>query len=153
MLRKPPEKRYLPVCTVRLIKESTLVCDRKTIKTPEDAHQILEGYFDNLPNEHFAALLLSTKNHVIAVTTVSIGSLNSSIVHPRELFQRAILANAASVILAHNHPSGDPTPSPEDLALTKRLVDAGKLLDIPVIDHLILGQNCFASLKERGNMM
>ena len=150
MSRKSPEKRYLPICTIRLIRENTLVCDRKTIKTPEDAHRILEGYFTDLSCEHFAALLLSTKNHVIAVTTVSIGSLNSSIVHPRELFQRAILANAASLILAHNHPSGDPTPSPEDIALTKRLVDAGKLLDIGILDHIIVGENCFVSLKEKG---
>ena len=150
MSRKPPEKRYLPICTIRLIRENTLVCDRKTIKTPEDAHRILEGYFADLSCEHFTALLLSTKNHVVAVTTVSIGSLNSSIVHPRELFQRAILANAASLILAHNHPSGDPTPSPEDLELTKRLAEAGKLLDIPVLDHLVVGEKSFVSLKERG---
>ena len=152
MSRKPPEKRYLPLCTVRLIKESTLVCDRKTIKTPEDAHRILEGYFGDLSCEHFVAVLLNTKNLVIALTTVSIGSLNASIVSPRELFQRAILGNCASLILAHNHPSGDPTPSPEDIALTKRLVDAGKLLDIGILDHIIVGENCFVSLKERGVM-
>ena len=90
----------------------------------------------------------STKNHVIAVTTVSVGSLNASKVHPRELFQSAMLGNAASLVLAHNHPSGDPTPSPEDIELTKRLVEAGKLLDIAVLDHVIVGENMFVSLKE-----
>ena len=150
MPNKQPEKRYLPICTVRLIKEGALVCDRKTIKTPEDAHQILQGYFAALPCEHFIVMLLNTKNRVTAVSPVSTGSLNASIVHPRELFQRAILGNAASLILAHNHPSGDPTPSPEDIELTKRLVDAGKLLDISVLDHIIIGDGCFASLKEKG---
>ena len=150
MPNKQPDKRYLPICTVRLIKEGALVCDRKTIKTPEDAHRILQGYFADLPCEHFIVMLLNTKNRVTAVSPVSTGSLNASIVHPRELFQRAILGNAASLILAHNHPSGDPTPSPEDVELTKRLVDAGKLLDITVLDHIIIGDGCFVSLKERG---
>ena len=103
-----------------------------------------------LAYERFIALALSTKNHVIAVLPVSQGSLNASIVHPRELFQRAILANCASLILAHNHPSGDPVPSPEDIALTRKLIDAGLLLDIPVLDHIVLGYGCYVSFKERG---
>ena len=81
---------------------------------------------------------------------VSSGSLNASIVHPRELFQRAILANCAAVIVAHNHPSGDPSPSPEDISLTRKLIEAGELLDIPVLDHVILGYGCYASFKEKG---
>ena len=81
---------------------------------------------------------------------VSSGSLNASIVHPRELFQRAILANCAAVIVAHNHPSGDPSPSPEDIALTRKLVEAGELLDIPVLDHVILGYGRYTSFKENG---
>ena len=152
MPSKQPEKRYLPVCSIRLIKEGTLVCDRKIINTPEDAYRILQRYFTNLPCEHFIVMLLNTKNRVTAVSPVSTGSLNASIVHPRELFQRAILGNAASLILAHNHPSGDPTPSPEDIELTKRLAEAGKLLDIAVLDHIILGAEKFISLKERGIM-
>ena len=143
---------YLPFCTVRLIREKSIVSDRNTIRTPDDAYQILQRYFDDLPCEHFMALLLNTKNRVTAVSPVSVGSLCAAIVHPRELFQRAILANAASVILAHNHPSGDPTPSPEDVDLTKRLADAGKLLDIAVLDHIVVGDGCFISLKERGCM-
>ena len=143
-------KHYIAVCHVRLIRDGSITADRNVIRRPEDAYAILKGYFSDLPNEHFLAILLSTKNHVIAVTPVSTGSLNASIVHPRELFQRAILSNCASVILAHNHPSGEPTPSPEDLELTKKLAEAGKLLDIEVLDHLIVGDGKWVSLKERG---
>lgn len=143
-------KHYIPLCQVRLVRDGTITSDRKAIRTPEDAYQILKRYFDNLPNEHFVALLLNTKNCVLALSPVSIGSLNASIVHPRELFQRAILGNCASVILSHNHPSGDPTPSPEDIELSRKLCEAGKVLDIAVLDHLIIGEDCFVSLKERG---
>ena len=96
------------------------------------------------------AVLLSTKNHVLKTAVISVGSLNASIVHPRELFREAINARAAAVILVHNHPSGDPAPSPEDIALTRKLIEAGKLLDIPVLDHLILGDGKYISLKEKG---
>ena len=87
---------------------------------------------------------------MLKTAVISFGSLNASIVHPRELFREAINCRAAAVILAHNHPSGDPTPSPEDVALTRKLVEAGSLLDIPVLDHLILGDGKFISLKEKG---
>ena len=150
MTSQPFKKRYIPMFQVRLVRDGSVTTDRKTVRSPKDAHQILQGYFADLPNEHFVALLLNTKNHVIALTPVSEGSLNASIVHPRELFQRAILGNCASVILAHNHPSGDPNPSPEDLELTRKLAEAGKLLDIAVLDHVILGDGSFVSLKERG---
>ena len=96
------------------------------------------------------AVLLSTKNHVLKTAVISVGSLNASIVHPRELFREAINARAAAVILVHNHPSGDPAPSPEDIGLTRKLVEAGKLMDIPVLDHLILGDGKYISLKEKG---
>ena len=150
MVKDRFNKHYLPLCLVRLVREGSVSADRNVVKSPEDVHQILQCYFGDLPNEHFVAVLLNTKNHVIAITPISIGSLNASIVHPRELFQRAILANCASVILAHNHPSGDPTPSSEDIELTRRLAEAGKLLDIAVLDHIVVGENCFVSLKERG---
>ena len=95
-------------------------------------------------------LLLNTKNHILAMPTVSVGSLSASIVHPREVFQTAIQYAAAAMILLHNHPSGDPSPSREDIAVTERLVKAGKIMDIPVLDHIILGDNKFISLKEKG---
>lgn len=97
-------------------------------------------------------LALDTKNKVIGIFEISTGSLNASIIHPRDVFQRAILCNAASVILVHNHPSGDPTPSPEDVALTKKLVEAGRVMDISVLDHVICGEGGFVSLRERGEL-
>ena len=150
MPRKKPDKHYLACCGVRLFREGSLTADRKIVKTPEDVHQVMQQYFLDCPCEHFVVLLLSTKNHILAISPVSVGTLNASVVHPREVFQRAILANAASIILAHNHPSGDPTPSPEDIELTRRMVEAGKLLDIGVLDHVVVGEDSFASLKERG---
>lgn len=102
-----------------------------------------------LDRENFVVLLLDTKNKVIGINTVSIGTLNSSLVHPREVFKPAILASAAALILAHNHPSGDPKPSREDIEVTKRLIEAGGLLGIQVLDHIIVGDYC-VSLKEQG---
>ena len=99
--------------------------------------------------EHFIVLCLDTKHNITAVHTASIGSLNAAIVHPREVVKVAILATAAAVIVAHNHPSGDPTPSEEDIALTERLVSAGRILGIEVLDHLVLGDQRFVSLRER----
>ena len=120
------------------------------IRTPADTLPVLEAELGSRSAEVFLALAMNTKNHVIAILPVSQGSLNASIVHPRELFQRAILSNCASLILAHNHPSGDSSPSPEDIALTRRLVEAGQLLDIPILDHIILGYGNFYSFKEHG---
>lgn len=120
------------------------------IRTPADTLPVLEAELGSKSAEVFLALAMNTKNHVIAILPVSQGSLNASIVHPRELFQRAILSNGASLILAHNHPSGDASPSPEDIALTRRLVEAGQLLDIPILDHIILGYGNFYSFKEHG---
>lgn len=100
--------------------------------------------------EHLKSLLLDTKNRVLAIRTVSIGDLSSSIVHPREVFKDAVVASAASVIVAHNHPSGDPTPSAEDVAVTKRLMQAGEIMGIDLLDHIVLGDGTFVSLKERG---
>ncbi len=96
-------------------------------------------------------MTLNTKNNITGINVVSIGSLNSSLVHPREVFKAAILGNAAAIILAHNHPSGDPSPSPEDLEITRRLVEAGKILGIEVLDHVIIGDR-WESLKERGSV-
>jgi DNA repair protein RadC len=124
--------------------------DRVVVSSPDDVAALLLPRFRFESREHFVAVLLSTKNHVIKTPVISIGSLNASIVHPRELFREAINARAASVILAHNHPSGDPTPSPEDISLTRKLKDAGQLLDIPVLDHVILGDGKYVSLKEKG---
>ncbi len=120
------------------------------ITCPNDALALLQPRMQLLDREHFVVVSLTTKNRVIAIETASIGSLNSSLVHPREIFKNAIRLSAAAVILAHNHPSGDPTPSREDLEITNRLVEAGKLIGIEVLDHLIIGSGSFHSFKEEG---
>lgn len=117
---------------------------------PEDAAHYAMPRFRFEQKEHFAVMLLNTKNHILGLTDISIGSLSASIVHPREVFQAALRYAAAALILLHNHPSGDPSPSREDIQVTQRLVKAGKVMDIPVLDHIILGDNRFVSLKEKG---
>jgi DNA repair protein RadC len=103
-----------------------------------------------LDREHLKAILLNARNFVLDVVTVSVGTLTASLAHPRECFKEAVRQSAAAVIFVHNHPSGDPTPSPEDIALTRQLVEAGRILGIEVLDHLIIGDGVFVSLKERG---
>jgi DNA repair protein RadC len=120
------------------------------IRSPQDAARLVMEDMRYLPNEHFVCLFLNTKNQVIARETLSIGSLNATIVHPREVFRAAIKRNSASIICVHNHPSGDPTPSPEDVELTRRLTEAGEIIGIDVLDHIIIGDQSFISLKERG---
>jgi DNA repair protein RadC len=120
-----------------------------TIRSPEDAASILM-YMKHHTQEHFVALFLNTKNVVIGKKTIFVGSLNSSIVHPRELFHEAIQRSAASIIVAHSHPSGDPAPSKEDIEVTKRLAEAGKIIGIELLDHVIIGFDRFVSLKEKG---
>jgi len=117
---------------------------------PEDVAHYAMPRFRFEQKEHFAVMLLNTKNHILGLTDVSVGSLSASIVHPREVFQTALRYAAAAMILIHNHPSGDPSPSREDINVTQRLVKAGKIMDIPVLDHIVLGDNRFVSIKEKG---
>jgi len=125
---------------------------RPAIKTPQDVVALLMEKMRYLDREHFVVLHLDTKHQVLATETVSIGSLNSTVVHPRELFKTAIRRSAAAVILAHNHPSGDPAPSPEDLSITARLVEAGRILGIEVLDHVIIGDGRYFSFKKEGKI-
>lgn len=122
--------------------------ERFTINSPEDVARLLMPDMRYLDREHFKALILNTKHQVLRSVDISIGSLNSSVVHPRELYKMVIRHNGAAVIVAHNHPSGDPTPSSEDIAVTKRLTEAGQVLGIDLLDHIILGDGRFVSLKE-----
>ena len=103
-----------------------------------------------LQQEHLRVVLLDTKNHVLGTPTVYIGNLSMTMVRVSEVFREAIRQNAPAIIVVHNHPSGDPSPSPDDVAVTKRIVNAGKGLDIEVLDHLIIGQQRYVSMKERG---
>ncbi|MGD0153313.1 MAG: DNA repair protein RadC [Thermacetogeniaceae bacterium] len=122
---------------------------RPTVRSPQDVCSFVMEEMCYLDREHFRVVILNTKNQVLAVETISVGSLNSSLVHPREVFKPALLKSAAAVILLHNHPSGDATPSSEDLEITRRLVEAGKLIGIEVLDHIIIGDHVFTSLKEK----
>jgi DNA repair protein RadC len=124
--------------------------DRYVIRSPEDGANYVMNDMRFLSQEHFVCLYLNTKNQVIHKQTIFIGSLNASIVHPREVFREALKRSAASIICLHNHPSGDPSPSREDIEVTKRLVECGKMIGIDVLDHLIIGENKFVSLKEKG---
>jgi DNA repair protein RadC len=121
-----------------------------TIRSPEDIADYMMEDLRYLQKEHFICIFLNTKNHIIGQETLSIGSLNATIVHPREVFRAAIQRSAASIICVHNHPSGDPTPSPEDIAMTERLMEAGNLIGIEVLDHIIIGDQTHVSLKQRG---
>ncbi|WP_313801083.1 DNA repair protein RadC [Cytobacillus sp.] len=130
---------------------SNLSCDdRYVIRSPEDGAKYVMNDMRFLSQEHFVCLYLNTKNQVLHKQTIFIGSLNASIVHPREVFKEAFRRSAASIICLHNHPSGDPTPSREDIEVTKRLSECGKIIGIEVLDHLIIGDNKFVSLKEKG---
>ncbi|MEC0225569.1 RadC family protein [Paenibacillus alba] len=134
----------------RLAKSSH--AERVTIRSPKDIANLMSEDLRYLQKEHFVCLFLNTKNHLLAQETLSMGSLNASIVHPREVFRAAIKRSSASIVCVHNHPSGDPTPSPEDIQLTHRLVEAGTIIGIEVLDHVIIGDQRFISLKEQGFM-
>jgi len=124
--------------------------EKPVIKTPDDVASLVKGRLRSKKKEHFLALLLDTRNQLIKVAEISVGSLDTSIVHPREVFKEAISASAASVIFVHNHPSGDPTASEDDIKLTKRLAEAGGIMGIDVLDHIIITDKEFLSLKREG---
>lgn len=123
--------------------------DNVKISSPDDIAYLVMEDMRYLSKEHFRAIFLNTKNIVISIKDISIGSLNSSIVHPREVFVEAIKMSAASLIVCHNHPSGDPTPSEEDIKVTKRLKEAGNILGIDLLDHIIIGDGRYISLREK----
>lgn len=120
------------------------------IKDPEAVVKAIRASIKDKAKEHFKLILLNPRNKIIGISTISIGTLNASLVHPREVFKDAITHSAASVVLAHNHPSGDPEPSEDDLKITKKLVDSGQILGVEVLDHIVIGKNKFCSFKERG---
>lgn len=124
--------------------------DLPQIRSPEDVYSLLIGRLQGEKREHLLALILDVKNRVLKTETISIGTLDSSLVHPREVYRVAIREGAANIIIAHNHPSGDPTPSPEDIQITRRLWEAGTLIGIDLLDHVIVGDGKYVSLRERG---
>ena len=145
------ERTESPMYVCELTKRTYRSKPQIEIKGPEDAFNVLRKRFKHgEAREFFVAILLSARNTVIGIETISVGSLNASIVHPREVYQPAVAKSAASLILAHNHPSGNPEPSDDDLALTRRLVSVGDLMGIPIVDHLIVAGGGFLSLKQQG---
>jgi len=132
----------------RRFSTQTVPYKSKELTDPEKVYRLIKSRLKDYAREHFYIIPLNSRNYSIA--EVSVGSLNASIVHPREVFAEAIKNKAASVIFAHNHPSGDPEPSEEDLVITKRLVEAGKIMDIEVLDHVIVAKDAFFSFKNKG---
>ena len=145
-----PKKAGVPIYRVALVKEGRLPTYESRIRSSANAHSVLQEYLADTDREHFVILMLDQKNGVIGIHTVSVGSLTASVVHPRETFKAAILANAAAIICGHQHLSGDPQPSREDRAITQRLVESGKLLGINVLDHVIVGDGRYFSFADEG---
>lgn len=141
------------VALVELGRRSVFTQDdeRPFVSSPADAANLLMTEMSPLTQEHLRVILLDTRNRVIGSPTIYIGSLNTAVMRIAEVFRPAIVAHAAAIIVAHNHPSGDPSPSPEDVNVTRQLVRVGKDLDITVLDHVIIGNGRYVSLKERGS--
>ena len=149
---KPTRPYTIPGFRIALVREPGVkLAERPQIRVPAHAAPLLAQYIGETDREVFVVALLTVRHRVLGLHTVSVGCLTSSLVHPREVFKPAILAGSAALLLAHNHPSGDPEPSAEDIALTRRLNSGGQLLGIEILDHLVLGEaGRFVSLRERG---
>lgn len=142
--------KRVDIVSIQLVKEASLKYRDRTISNPQGASELITDFLKQRKDrEYFGIICLSTKNQPTHISIVSIGTLNGSMVHPREVFKAAILSNSASVILFHNHPSGNPEPSKTDIEITKRLVEAGEIIGINVIDHVIVGDEQFLSMKEK----
>lgn len=144
-----PAKR-INIISIKMVREASVLYDIRKIDSPKDGAELGKRFLQDLDREQLIVCCLDTKNQPTAINVVSVGSLNTSIVHPREVFKPAILSNSASIILFHNHPSGDPEPSKEDISITERIKESGIILGIKVIDHIIIGNDSYCSLKERG---
>ena len=142
--------KRINIVSIKMVKESSFLYQTRQILSPRDAYEMIKEQLEGLDREQFIIACLNTKNEPTNITVVSVGTLNKAIIHPREVFKTAILSNAASIMAFHNHPSGETTPSQQDIQLTKRLYEAGELLGIKLLDHLIIGDGTFTSLKEKG---
>ncbi|MPN37272.1 hypothetical protein SDC9_184788 [bioreactor metagenome] len=144
-----PAKR-INIVSIKMVREASILYGVRKINSPADAVDLGKKFLEDSDREQLVVCCLDTKNQPLALNVVSVGSINSSIAHPREVFKASILSNAASIIIFHNHPSGDPTPSNEDINITNRLKESGKIIGIDLIDHIIIGDDSFCSLKEKG---
>ena len=142
--------KRINIVSLKMVKESSFLYQTRTISSPNDAYEMIKERLEDSDREQFIIACLNTKNEPTNISVVSVGTLNKAIVHPREVFKTAILSNSASIMAFHNHPSGETTPSQQDIQLTNRLYEAGELLGIKLLDHLIIGDGTFTSLKEKG---
>lgn len=155
LLMMKEEKKLVPakrvdIVSLRMVKESSLLYKDRSIRSPQDGYNLFKQFLGELDREHFVVMCLDVKNQPTAINVCHIGSLNASVVHPREVMKSAILSNSASIIVLHNHPSGRPEPSPEDIDVTKRLAEAGSIMGIELLDHLVIGSDTFVSMKKLG---
>lgn len=146
-----PLKR-INVVSIKMVRESSVLYNIRRISKPKDIVDLGKKFLDELDREELIVACLNAKNEVNSINVVSIGSLNNSIVHPREVFKAAILSNAASIVMIHNHPSGDVTPSKEDKEITLRIKESGSILGICLLDHIIIGNDTYYSFKEHGDI-
>lgn len=144
-----PAKR-IDIVTIRMVKEGSILYKNRKVGSPNDAYILFKEFLADADREMLVVCSLDTKNQPTSINVASIGSISSAIISPREVFKPCLLSNAASLIICHNHPSGDPSESIEDINITKRLYECGKLLGIDLIDHIIIGDERFVSLKEKG---
>lgn len=144
--------KRVDIVSIKLVKEGSVRYKGRTIHRPDDGYTLMKEFLDGLDREHFLVVSLDTKNQPVSVNVCHIGSLNASLVHPREVLKVAILSNAAAVMVGHNHPSGNTEPSREDIEVTKRLKEACELMGIHLLDHLIIGDETYLSLREGGHL-
>lgn len=135
---------------VKLVREKSVLYSSDKITMPSQAVELAKNFLQDRDREHCIAMFLDTRLKITAIHTIGIGTLESLPLHPREVFKAAILSNASGMIIAHNHPSGDPEPSKNDIDITKRLVEAGQILGINIIDHIIIGDESYTSFREKG---
>ncbi|MEQ1843981.1 MAG: DNA repair protein RadC [Nitrospira sp.] len=144
----------IPRYTIELVRDPTSpYTTSQSFISPQHTFAYLKPILEDQDREHMYGVFLDTKHRIIGMHHIAMGSMNQAIIHPREVFKCAILLNAAALVIAHNHPSGDPTPSAEDRLLTKRLADAGEILGITLLDHLVIGDNRFYSFADHGRLL
>ena len=139
----------VPIVSIRLVKDGGFFIQRDRIQSPGDVATLLLNRMCDLDREVMVVVHLDTRNQILSIENAAVGALGQTTIVIRELFKGAILANAATIIVAHNHPSGDPTPSPEDIEVTKQIWEAGDLLGIELLDHIVIGHSRFISLREQ----
>lgn len=144
------KNKRVNIVSISMVKESSVLYSGRVMSSPKDGVNLVKPFLENSDREKLIVVGLDTKNQPTFLETVSVGTLNSSMVHPREVFKSAILGNSASIVMFHNHPTGNSNPSKDDINITTRIYEAGKILGINLIDHIIIGDNEFVSLRENG---